>query len=480
MSKQQPKAKVLRIGLFQNNRIIEERLLRAPRPVTIGSDFKRNTFVVPASDLPKTQTVFDVKNGQYILNITKGMTGRVKIGDSIDTLQDLIQKGKAQKSGTGYAIALEQNAQGRVAIGEATLLFQFVTPPPPRPKPVLPASMRGGWVQGLDKILVLSTSITAILLIGFVAFLELQEWPEPLESKQIITDKFVQILVEDTEEPTPVEPVETAEDGEGEPVEEAAPEPAPSKDPPKEEPKEEEAGGDEKAGDEKSADELAKLEAERKRRLAEEVQNKTILGQIGSVSTDGSSGGLVDVLSEGAGRTSMDDAFAGSTGIKTGVVGAEKSGLRSSGSADGDGTGGAVGVGDIGPSKGAKEAGKGVKTVEKQAAKVKANVRIKGPTQTVGGKLDANDISKKLKLKQSQFQKCYERELKKNPKAGGKVVVVFVIGSAGRVTSAKATADSVGGGVGSCIADTIGRIRFGRPQGGDVTVSKSFVFSSGG
>ena len=329
MSKQQPKAKVLRIGLFQNNRIIEERLLRAPRPVTIGSDFKRNTFVLPASDLPKTQTVFDVKNGQYILNITKGMTGRVKIGDSIDTLQDLIQKGKAQKSGTGYAIALEQNAQGRVAIGEATLLFQFVTPPPPRPKPVLPASMRGGWVQGLDKILVLSTSITAILLIGFVAFLELQEWPEPLESKQIITDKFVQILVEDTEEPTPVEPVETAEDGEGEPVEEAAPEPAPSKDPPKEEPKEEEAGGDEKAGDEKSADELAKLEAERKRRLAEEVQNKTILGQIGSVSTDGSSGGLVDVLSEGAGRTSMDDAFAGSTGIKTGVVGAEKSGLRS-------------------------------------------------------------------------------------------------------------------------------------------------------
>ena len=91
MSKQQPKAKVLRIGLFQNNRIIEERLLRAPRPVTIGSDFKRNTFVVPASDLPKTQTVFDVKNGQYILNITKGMTGRVKIGDSIDTLQGVVE-----------------------------------------------------------------------------------------------------------------------------------------------------------------------------------------------------------------------------------------------------------------------------------------------------------------------------------------------------------------------------------------------------
>ena len=35
----QPRGKVLRIGLFQNNRIIEERLLRSPSPVTVGSDF---------------------------------------------------------------------------------------------------------------------------------------------------------------------------------------------------------------------------------------------------------------------------------------------------------------------------------------------------------------------------------------------------------------------------------------------------------
>lgn len=481
MSSKQPKTKVLRIGLFQNNRIIEERLLRTPSPVTIGSDFKKNTFVVPASDLPKSQVVFDFKGGAYILTITQGMTGRVKVGDSIETLQELISKGKAKKAGSSYTLKLPPNAQGRLSIGEATLLFQFVAPPPPRPKPVLPASMRGGWIQGLDRILVASTSITAVLFIGFVVFLEMKEWPVELERQQLIQDRFVQILVEDEPElpePEPVE-VETSDEGEGEPVEDAPSEPAPSKDPPKEAPSEEPAG-DESDNEPKSADELARLEAERKRRLAEQVQNKTILGQIGAVSTDGSSGGLVDVLSEGAGKTSMDDAFAGSTGIKTGVVGAEKSGLRSSGSSGAEGVGSAVGGVKLGKSDSAKKAAKGVGTGTKKAARVKARVNIKGPTKTIGGKLDGNSISRVLKRKQSAFQKCYERELKKNPKAGGKVVVMFVIGSAGRVTSSKATADSVGGGVGQCIANTVKRLRFPRPKGGDVTVSKSFVFSSGG
>lgn len=479
MSSKQTKAKVLRIGLFQNNRIIEERLLRTPGAVTIGSSMKRNTFVIPASNLPPTSTVFDIKGGQYVLYMTKGMTGRVRIGDQIATLQDLVQSGKAKKGPGGmHVLSLPQNAQGRVTVGEATLLFQFVTPPPPRPKPVLPASMRGGWIQGLDRILVSSTLITAVLFIGFVAFLEARDWPVQLENEQMINDRFVQLLMEEPEEikieekePVPME------EGEGdEPAEDADPEPAPKVEKPApkvEEPKE--------TSKPKSASEQAKLEADRKRRLAAEVQSKTILGQIGAVSADGSSGSLVDVLSDGAGKTSMDDAFDGSTGIATGVLGAEKNGMASSGSSGAEGTGGTVSGGDIGRSDGAKKAAGGVGTgggkVEK---KIKANVNIKGPTTTIGGKLDSNEISKKIKRRQGAIRKCYERQLKADPKAGGKVVVMFVIGSVGRVTSAKATANSVGGEAGSCVANVIKRIKFSRPKGGDVTVNKSFVFSSGG
>lgn len=476
-----PSAKVLRIGLFQNNRIIEERLLRTAKTVTIGSDISKrvdNTFVVPASDLPKSVMVFEAsKAGQYVLHFTTQMTGRVKVGDEIKTLQDLIQSGKAQKTPTGFAVTLTQNSQGRLVVGEATLLFQFVTPPPPRAKPVLPASMRGGWIQGMDRLLATMVALSAILHIGAVLFLELQDWPEPLEQEFQIPDKFVQISV-DTKEPEPLpeepKPDENPE-GEGEPSQ--SEEPAKDPGPAKKDPEPAEVKNDKP----KSADDLAREEAERQRRLADKVRNKTILGQIGAVSADGSSGSLVDMLSSGAGKTSMEDAFANSKGITTGEVGAQKSTLRSSGSSDADGTGGkSIGIGELGPSSGAKKAAEGVGTGDKVDVKVKAKINLRTPEVVIGGTLDQDSISKIIKRNEGNFQRCYERELKKNPKAGGKIIVVFEIGTAGRVTKSSAEVDSVGGGTGECVAQAIERLRFPRPNGGPATVKKTFVFSSGG
>ena len=153
--------------------------------------------------------------------------------------------------------------------------------------------------------------------------------------------------------------------------------------------------------------------------------------------------------------------------------------MRSSGSSGADGTGSAVGGVELGRSSGASKASEGVGTGQKvEEKKVKAKVDLRGQTQTVGGQLDGDAISKALQLRSSAFQACYERELKKNPKANGKVVVMFVIGGAGRVTSSKSTTDSVGGGTGDCVAEVIGKIKFPSPKGGDVTVNKSFVFSA--
>ena len=141
------------------------------------------------------------------------------------------------------------------------------------------------------------------------------------------------------------------------------------------------------------------------------------------------------------------------------------------------GTGSAVGGVEVGRGRGVKAAEQGGGTGEKAQTRVKAKVSIAGPTKTIGGTLDGNAISSVLKRKTSAFQKCHERELKKNPKAGGKIIIMFTIASSGRVSSSKATADSVGGGVGQCVAGVIQRLRFPKPSGGDVTVNKSFVFS---
>lgn len=470
--KQTSQKRILRVGLFQNKNCLEERLIHSTKPVTIGQDLRKNTFIVPISSMPKTYTVFDVKDGQYTLEFTDQMTGRVSLGEGKPVeLAELVKQGKAKKTSGGYTVPLSEKTFGRVAFGkhddEVALLFQFVKPPPPRVAPVLPASMRGGLVYSFlgATTLALTTAISAVVQIGFIAFVLSRDWPQPREMDYVMPDRFVSILVDkkpEVEEPEP-EPLEEG-DGPAEEGGEENPTPAPKAkedETPKAEPK--------------TAEERAAADAERKRRLSEEVQNKTILGQIGAISSEG--GGLLDSLREGAGKTSMEEAFAGSSGIATNVAGAEKSGLRTSGSSDADGKGSTVGIGDLKGMKGRQAAEKGVDTGSKSEKKVKVRVNMKSPEKIIGtGKLDSNSVSEVIRRRQASLQKCYEREIKKNPSASGKVIVAFTIGTAGRVTKSTATTDSVGGGVGKCVASTIEGFRFPRPAGGEVIVTKTFVF----
>ena len=463
MSTSKPVQKILRIGLFQNGEFIEERLIHSRGSVTIGQDFKKNTFVVPGSELPKSMTVFESKDGHYTLHFDSKTAVKLSVGDGSKSTSELVQSGIAKKGASDYEVSLNDRAYGRIAWGtgseEVALLFQFVTPPPPRPKPVLPASMRGGIVTGIlgSLILAITCSISAVLQIGFVAFLLANDWPKPRDIEYELPDRFVKIMVEEEED------IELSDEKMEIPTEEGPGE----EEQPSEEPAEE---AEEKAPE--TPEERAAAEAERKRRMAEEVQNKTILGVIGSVS-DGAS--LMDTLAEGAGATSMEEAFANSQGVKAGVAG-EKSGLVTSGSSSADGKGKSVGIGDLRGTKGASAAKSGVDTGDKGEKKVKVRLRYEKEKVIGTGKLDANAISQVIKRRQSAIQSCYEREIKKNPKASGKVIVTFTIGTAGRVTQSKASQDSVGGGVGNCVASTIERMRFPRPEGGEVIVNKTFVF----
>src|SRR5262245_49920987 len=74
-------SKVLRIGVIQGGKIIEERLLKRREPVTIGQGAK-NTIVIPVSNLPQSFTLFDLKGGQYSLGFSEQMDGRVSLSES--------------------------------------------------------------------------------------------------------------------------------------------------------------------------------------------------------------------------------------------------------------------------------------------------------------------------------------------------------------------------------------------------------------
>ena len=279
--KQTAQKRILRVGLFQNKNCLEERLIHSTKAVTIGQDLRKNTFVVPVSNMPKTYTVFDYKDGKYSLEFNDQMSGRVSLGEGKPVeIGELVKQGKAKKTSSGYTVPLTEKTFGRVAFGknedEIALLFQFVKPPPPRVAPVLPASMRGGLVYTFlgATTLALTTAISAVVQIGFIAFVLSRDWPKPRDIDYVMPDRFISIMVEKKPEPEEVEPLPTEEgDGPAENAEDAEPTPAPKTDnEPKAEPK--------------TAEERAAADAERKRRLSEEVQNKTILGQIGSLSSE--------------------------------------------------------------------------------------------------------------------------------------------------------------------------------------------------
>lgn len=468
MSKK-PGKKILRIGMIQNGRIVEERLMRSPKTVTIGHGYSKNVLVVPASKLPKSYKLFEPKDDGYVLHFTSKMSGRISTGDGVRTLEELARSNQAKKTGDGYAIFLGPQTRGKIKFGEVTILFQFVSPPPPRPKPVLPASMRGGWLRGADPRLVGLIVLSAVLQIGFVAWVQTQDFPEQMDAAdRDIPDRFVEVEPEDDDEPD-MEEKEEEEDEEGDEAseeEEAEAEPQP-----KEEPEEEQE-------EEKSAEERAEEESEERQRMAEEVEKSTILNEIGAKSEEGE-GDLVDSLSEGVGDTSVEDAFSGSERVERGKPGAEKDGLDTSGSADADGTGSASDIDDPEKSEGAKAAEEeGVDTGAKEEESVEAQVDVDQKTDTAGsGKLDSNRISRVVQRGASAVQRCFERELKNNPEAGGKLVVTVTIGGRGRVSDVSADT-GIGGQFKTCAVEAVKGWRFPPPRGGDVTFNKTFVLQA--
>jgi hypothetical protein len=141
--------KVLRIGMIQGGKIVEERIIRTRDTVSVGTT-ERNTFTVVGPELPGHFDLFQMVGGQYKLNFTDAMDGRVAMASGVMSLKQLKESNQAVKSNVGWQAPLNEQCRGKVSIGDVQFLFQFVNPPPPQPKPQLPAAIRAGWVKNID------------------------------------------------------------------------------------------------------------------------------------------------------------------------------------------------------------------------------------------------------------------------------------------------------------------------------------------
>ncbi len=453
------KPKILRIGIIQGGRIVEERLVRKRENITIGQSAK-NMFVVPSEALPRNWLLFQVSGNQYVAHFSEGMDARIAVGNEIISLAQLKQTGKIQKKGPSFELPLDDRSRGKITLADMTILFQFVTPPIPQPRPQLPASVRGSVMSDLDWGFSIICAISFLTILSFVIYLRSVDWPRKPDIEEI-PDRFVQ-MVKKPEEPKKEEKkVEKKEEVKDEKKEEKKKEAVVEK---KAEPKKE-VSPEEAA---KRAEEKARADAERRARLAEQVKSTGLLKLLGANTGEG--GSIADVLGKGDVDRNQEEAFKGVGGVGVASGNDQLRGIKSGGS----GSGRVASVGGLRGGGSIAGGGTGEAASEK---KVSGSVKSEAPA--VDGELDPAMVAKEVRTRLGAIKACYERALKRNPTLSGKVVIHWTITQAGTVSGVDVEQDTLGDAeVASCIKALVARWRFPAPSGGSVDVSFPFVFQS--
>jgi hypothetical protein len=431
----------LRVGIIQRGRIVEERVLRAPRAVTIGPS-AADTFVTPPDDEGGgSWRLFEERRGRLVLRLGPAMTARLAVGGEIVALD------ASSPAEGARLVPLGDGARGKITRGDTTVLFQLVRPPAPQPRPQLPASVRRRVVGDLDGAFTALVTLSFLVHLAMVIYLRQVDWPrKPVIDE--LPDRFVQMVRRPKPTPTPVPAPHPVAAVTAQPKK-PAPAPARPAAPPSTKP--------------------APSEGERRAELEKRVQKMGMLGLITSLG-DGPSA-ATDLLKNGNADQTVEEAFKGVSG----VVVASADTLRNLPRA-GDGGGRVAAPAGLrgGPGIAGADTGtateRGVRTVIRE-----------GAPQVEDGKVDAAAIAREIRARKKALAACYERALKATPTLAGKLVIRFSLAAAGTVTSVDIEDESLGSPeVSACIKAVVLRWRFGALAEGPAELSFPFVFQPGG
>lgn len=444
-SKQGSGEKILRACVVQGGKVIEEQRLGRRESLTIGTHPK-NTFVISGANIPRSHQLFVSKSGKYELVVSDVMKGRVSIdrSDAAD-LDQLKGSGQLAKKGDHYHMALTDGHRGKVVIGDTTLIFQFVVPPPAAIAPQLPASLKTNLKDRVDWPY--ATALALALIVELPMLIYFQYAPQP-EAKTFedIGDRWAATIAPDIKKKEPVKPPQQK-----------------NQDGPKTGKKEKVAKKDDDPKKDAAPEERAKKQAARRKAVREKIAGKGMLAIFGTKGSGGAGGAVADVFGKGGITSDLDSAFEGISGVGIAKGGNTKS-------SRGGGSGEAASIGGLATSGGGK-----VSTGTKKAAKVAA---VKTEAPEVDGSLDSAQIASVVRRRIKSLQDCYERELKRDGSLSGKIEVEFTIGESGRIDEARVSNNEMGSkAVGACLVSRVRRWRFPAPDGGSVTVNFPFIFT---
>lgn len=443
MAAQSRETKVLRIGIIQDGKIVQERLVKAGESVTVGESAK-NMFVFPKTHLPGEFTLFHASNKGYALHFTEEMKGKISSGGAVVALQKLSKDPSVQKQGNVFVLPLTQQDRGKLSIDAITILFQFVSPPPVKAvKPIQAMDFRPRMYEEDDPVFLGFLAIWSALAVVLMIYV----WnTEPQELKlEDLDERFARIIIPPKVEKPP--PAEAPKEDLG-----AKPKEEPKADAPKEE--ESIAKG--------PVDKVQ--EAANKEKLKQDVVNNSKLLQKIIGTTGESKGGVVENLwsNEDMGLGDVDAALKDAGGTTTDAGEA----LRS-----GKGKGGVADIEDMG--------GAGGGTAQVAAGpSFKINVAAgEGSADMIGG--DSGKVSETVKRNAGQLRYCYETRLKQVPSLQGRVEIGWSM-TGGKPEGVYIVSNSTGDKeLADCIVNKIKRWSFPSDAEGDITWPFTFQASKG-
>lgn len=440
--------RVLRVGVVREGRVVEERILKERRDVTIGSA-ETNLFVIPNESFPAKYKLFQRVGDGYVLNVNGQLSGRIKTpGGSTDIAQAWQESGGSKVT----PLRLDEEARGKVVVGDTTFLFQFVAPPPVQPGPQLPVSVtRGGSLVDWR-----TTTIAAFsALIHFLALsLIYSDWMDPIVDAEL----DAKTLVENIKSLPPPPQLEEKPPEEKPADEKKEPEKKQAKPEAKPKPQSKPAPEKEPASQKMTSAEVAALASE---------LDSLDMGVLASKTGKAATADVLDSM-DSVSTERMDQAAASGVGVSSGGPGGLKVGAA----------GGAIAQGSAGTSL--KDMGTTGKTAEAGSGKVAAVQGPKGKA-SVGGAAVAGQVQGAGRVvagASAGFRACYNAGLTSNPDSGGKITLRIQVGPGGEVTSVAAnSAGNFSPSVVSCIKRRAQSLRFAPPDGGTavVTVPISFV-----
>jgi TonB family protein len=445
--------KILRIGLIKNGRVVKEHLLHKYSNVTVGTS-EKCTFQLSIDGLPPIYPLIKVKNKRYHLQFTPKMDGRLTVGDQSQgnqtlDLKTIASQGISRQEGKLQVLELNERMRGKLVIGEFNLLFQFITPPPPRVRPELPAAYKRSLWKAIDWPFANVLLCSFILQSSSLSFLLTREYPPKQINIAEVVSRFTEIIEKIEEPPPPPEELPESKDNKPE-IENDNPE--------------------EKVAEPEELPEPTTPENKEKRReiLTQKVTNQTALKYL--VSGDGGGTNIVGELSGEAARTSIAEAF---DGVGLAVAGSDVKRVKGP---IGEESGKTMGIDD---SKLKGKTTKAVQSGRKKEKRIKGRIKVSRPSEAIGtGTLSPDKIQRIVQRRKRGLQGCYEAELKKDNTFKGKVKIQFTIEPSGRVSNSKAIQNTMGSNaVAQCIAKQIKRWRFPKPSGGSVTIAYPFVFT---